>query len=74
MKTDNKIEGRYFAEVVKEVISDLEDSKYQMAEYRVSIYGRKGDEWTKLGKWFVRNNLASESVRWVVQVGWVEEW
>jgi AMP deaminase len=27
MKTDNKIGGTYFAEVVKEVISDLEDSK-----------------------------------------------
>ena len=25
-----------------EVMSDLEDSKYQMAEYRISVYGRYG--------------------------------
>lgn len=40
MKTDNYIHGRYLAEITKEVVSDLESSKYQMAEYRVSVYGR----------------------------------
>lgn len=39
LKTDNHIRGRYFAEVLKEVFSDLEDSKYQQAEPRLSIYG-----------------------------------
>jgi AMP deaminase len=29
IKTENLIKGRYFAEVVKEVINDLEKSKYQ---------------------------------------------
>ena len=37
MKTENLIKGRYFGEVVKEVVTDLEDSKYQM----VRIYGIK---------------------------------
>ena len=68
MKTDNRIAGRYFAEIVREVIDDLEESKYQMAEYRVSIYGRKKGEWNRLGAWFVKNNLASKNVRWLVQV------
>ncbi len=40
LKTDNLIKGKYLAEITREVISDLEASKYQMAEYRVSIYGR----------------------------------
>ena len=51
LKTDNFIGGRYLAELTKgtlfldstdvsEVFEDLEGSKYQMAEYRISIYGR----------------------------------
>jgi AMP deaminase len=68
MKTDNYIQGRYLAELTKEVVSDLESSKYQMAEYRVSIYGRSLDEWDKLAKWVINNKLLSPNVRWLVQV------
>ncbi|KAG0372651.1 AMP deaminase [Mortierella sp. AD032] len=68
MKTDNKINGRYLAEITKEVISDLEQSKYQMAEYRISIYGRSEDEWDKLADWVVENKLFSHNVRWLIQV------
>ncbi|KAL0135728.1 AMP deaminase [Mucor lusitanicus] len=68
MKTDNYIHGRYLAEITKEVVSDLESSKYQMCEYRVSVYGRSIDEWDKLAKWVVNNKLFSPNVRWLVQV------
>ncbi|EGD74499.1 Ampd2 protein [Salpingoeca rosetta] len=68
LKTSNKIKGRYFAEVSRQVIDDLEESKYQMAEYRVSVYGRAPDELTKLGAWFCDNNMASDNVRWLIQV------
>jgi AMP deaminase len=51
-----------------EVISDLESSKYQMAEYRISIYGRSKTEWEKLAKWVVTNKLFSPNVRWLIQV------
>ncbi|KAG0265098.1 AMP deaminase [Linnemannia exigua] len=68
MKTDNKIEGRYLADITKEVISDLEQSKYQMAEYRISIYGRAENEWDKLADWVVNNKLFSPNVRWLIQV------
>lgn len=34
LKTDNYIEGRYFAEILKEVMYDFEESKYQQAELR----------------------------------------
>ena len=68
LKTDNYINGRYLAELTKEVISDLEASKYQMTEYRISIYGRKADEWDKLAKWVVDNKIFSSNVRWLVQI------
>lgn len=68
LKTDNLIAGKYLAEITKEVISDLHASKYQLAEWRVSIYGRKHSEWSKLGRWFFLNKLTSPHVRWMVQI------
>ncbi|KAJ2333640.1 AMP deaminase, partial [Coemansia sp. RSA 2681] len=68
MKTDNFIDGEFFAQITKEVISDLEQSKYQMAEYRVSIYGRSADEWDKLAAWVVDHKILSPNVRWLIQV------
>ena len=37
----------FLAELTKEVFNDLESSKYQHAEMRVSIYGRKAMEWVR---------------------------
>ncbi|KAF9210079.1 AMP deaminase [Haplosporangium sp. Z 27] len=68
MKSDNRIKGRYLAELTKEVISGLEQSKYQMAEYRISIYGRSPSEWDNLANWVVENKLFSNNVRWLIQV------
>jgi AMP deaminase len=68
LKTDNFIQGRYLAEITREVFTDLEASKYQMAEYRISVYGRSLDEWDKLAAWVVDNKLFSHNVRWLIQV------
>ncbi|RDI89418.1 hypothetical protein Vi05172_g435 [Venturia inaequalis] len=68
LKTDNFIHGRYLAELTKEVISDLEASKYQMVEWRISVYGRDLEEWDKLAAWVVDNKLYSPNVRWLVQI------
>jgi AMP deaminase len=68
LKTDNFIEGRYLAELSKQVFEDLESSKYQMNELRISIYGRSYDEWDKLAAWVVDNKLFSHNVRWLIQV------
>ena len=40
----------------------------QMAEYRISIYGRKQSEWDQLASWIVNNELYSENVTWLIQV------
>jgi len=68
MKSDNYINGRYFGQLIKEVMTDLEESKYQNAELRLSIYGKSRDEWDKLANWAVMHNVYSDNVRWVIQV------
>ncbi|XP_022775981.1 probable AMP deaminase isoform X2 [Durio zibethinus] len=68
LKQDNLIQGRFLAEVTKQVLSDLEASKYQMAEYRVSIYGRKQSEWDQLASWFINNEIYSENAIWLIQL------
>ncbi|XP_027871890.1 AMP deaminase 3 isoform X2 [Xiphophorus couchianus] len=68
LKTDNYLNGEYFARIIKEVASDLEESKYQYAEPRLSIYGRSTDEWDSLAKWFIQQKLHSPNMRWMIQV------
>ena len=61
------LHGSFLAELTKEVLSDLEASKYQHAEYRISIYGRKRVEWDILAAWIVQNSLCSDNVVWLIQ-------
>ncbi|CAN4124370.1 unnamed protein product [Withania somnifera] len=68
LKQDNLIQGRFLAEITKEVLQDLEASKYQLAEYRISIYGRKQSEWDTLASWFVNNELYSQNAVWLIQL------
>ncbi|XP_057519345.1 AMP deaminase-like [Amaranthus tricolor] len=68
LKQDNLIQGRFLGELTKQVFSDLAASKYQMAEYRISIYGRKQSEWDQLASWVVNNDLYSENVVWLIQI------
>ncbi|KAL7871171.1 hypothetical protein SRHO_G00086680 [Serrasalmus rhombeus] len=68
LKTDNYINGEYFARLIKEVAHDLEESKYQYAEPRLSIYGRSPEEWENLAKWFIQQKVYSPNLRWIIQV------
>ncbi|XP_072238301.1 AMP deaminase 2-like isoform X1 [Leuresthes tenuis] len=68
IKTDNCVDGKYFAHIVKEVMYDLEESKYQNSELRLSIYGRSRDEWDNLAQWAVKHRVYSDNVRWLIQV------
>ncbi|KAJ7274151.1 hypothetical protein C8J57DRAFT_1314792 [Mycena rebaudengoi] len=68
LKTDNYIKGRYLAELTQELMTDLEQSKYQNCEWRISIYGRSAGEWDKLARWIVDNKLYSHNVRWLIQI------
>nr|XP_040050013.1 AMP deaminase 1 isoform X1 [Gasterosteus aculeatus aculeatus] len=68
MKTENHIGGEYFATIIKEVASDLEDAKYQYAEPRLSIYGCNPTEWHKLSSWFVKHRVFSPNLKWMIQI------
>ncbi len=43
-------------------------SKYQHAELRISIYGRKRVEWDILAAWICQHQLYSNNVVWLIQV------
>ncbi|XP_069697744.1 AMP deaminase 2 isoform X3 [Periplaneta americana] len=68
LKTDNYLNGSYFARIIKEVSSDLEESKYQNSELRLSIYGKNLEEWDKLAKWAIDGDVYSDNVRWLIQI------
>uniref|UniRef100_A0A1I8FB52 A_deaminase domain-containing protein n=1 Tax=Macrostomum lignano TaxID=282301 RepID=A0A1I8FB52_9PLAT len=70
LKTDNHIGGRFFAEILREVMNDLKESRYQNAELRLSIYGRSADEWDKLAQWALHHGLTefNDNVRWMIQI------
>ncbi|KAM4573113.1 AMP deaminase 3b isoform 1-T1 [Odontesthes bonariensis] len=68
LKTDNYINGEYFARLIKEVAKELEESKYQHAEPRLSIYGRSPNEWQSLATWFIQHKVHSSNMRWMIQV------
>lgn len=69
LKTDNFLQGKYLAEITKEVFEDIEkNDKYTHLELRLSIYGRDKTEWNKLSQWFYVNELAHENIRWMIQI------
>ncbi|XP_075044590.1 AMP deaminase 3 isoform X2 [Mixophyes fleayi] len=68
LKSDNDLEGEYFARIIKEVARELEESKYQFTEPRFSIYGRSPKEWDIMAKWFINHKLYSPNMRWMIQV------
>jgi len=68
LKTDNYLEGRYLAEITKEIFMNHEDTKYQNAEYRLSIYGKNIKEWDVLSNWICKNELQSPHVKWMIQI------
>eukprot|EP00420_Gonyaulax_spinifera_P036120 CAMPEP_0197882688 /NCGR_PEP_ID=MMETSP1439-20131203/9750_1 /TAXON_ID=66791 /ORGANISM="Gonyaulax spinifera, Strain CCMP409" /LENGTH=749 /DNA_ID=CAMNT_0043502357 /DNA_START=54 /DNA_END=2303 /DNA_ORIENTATION=- len=68
LKTDNYIEGRFLAELTKEVMQAHQQSKFVCAEWRISIYGKSQEEWIKLARWFRRFHIKCEQIRWLIQV------
>lgn len=68
MKTDNMVNGKYFAGMLKEVFLELDDAKYTNLELRLSVYGRSLNEWDRLASWAVSNNVYSDHNRWLIQV------
>ncbi|TEB14495.1 adenosine phosphate deaminase, partial [Perkinsus sp. BL_2016] len=68
LKTDNHMGGRYLGEITRSLLNDLEESKFQHTEWRLSIYGRSKSEWDKLAKWVLNHNLLSPNNKWMIQI------
>jgi AMP deaminase len=82
LKTNNEMHGRYFAELLKHVLSRLEQNKghNSACEMRLSIYGMERHEWYDLSKWLLTewdhpeqpgvkgNNMLSSQNRWLIQI------
>lgn len=78
LKSQNHINGRFFAELLKIVLSRHENSKghNSAAEMRLSIYGMERHEWLDLAKWLLTDwkskdfpgNMMSTDNRWVIQI------
>jgi len=68
LKTDNAIKGRYFAEISKRVFRKSVSDGFIYSEFRVSIYGRQREEWSKLASWFATHGMASRANKFMVQI------
>jgi len=79
LKSENIMNGRYFAELLKIVLSRSEQSKGQVSavELRLSIYGMKCNEWDELADFLLRDweggefpgpLLSTKSNRWHIQI------
>jgi AMP deaminase len=78
LKTTNHTGGRYFAELLKQVIYRHEVSKghNSACEMRLSIYGMEREEWKDLSVWILRDwehpkhpgPMLSSDNRWLVQI------
>eukprot|EP01012_Entosiphon_sulcatum_P012156 TRINITY_DN17591_c0_g1_i1.p1 TRINITY_DN17591_c0_g1~~TRINITY_DN17591_c0_g1_i1.p1 ORF type:complete len:1308 (+),score=190.02 TRINITY_DN17591_c0_g1_i1:456-4379(+) len=68
LRTDNAMGGRYFAELIKKTFQQFEEDAYTFAENRISVYGKRRNEWSKLAEWFHTHGMASKHNKWLIQV------
>lgn len=71
MKTNNEMEGEYFGQLTQEIIQSME-RHHTFAEMRLSIYGRKANEWDDLARWLKKHDLHkppwTKRNLWLVQI------
>ncbi|KAJ9467163.1 AMP deaminase [Diplonema papillatum] len=60
------LEGRYFSELVKKTFRNQAPNHY--TEFRLSIYGKSSDEWTRLADWHTLHGMNSTKNKWMVQI------
>jgi AMP deaminase len=79
LKTENEQGGQYFADLMKLVSARVGKSEFnEYIEPRLSIYGRKSDDWSKLADWAYRHKLIvtpgetplpqQKRVKWMIQI------
>ncbi|KAG5511626.1 hypothetical protein JKF63_07222 [Porcisia hertigi] len=68
LKTNNQMNGRYFAELTKRTFEELSRDQHTFTESRLSVYGASAEEWALLSHWFDTHGMHSSHNQWVVQV------
>ena len=79
MKTKNQMNGRYFAELVRDVVFRRVQSQGNRVaiEPRLSIYGKSANEWGELADWVIENKVLdidhttgelTGHVKWFIQI------
>lgn len=68
LKTDNFMNGRYFAELIRDVFAQYSRDRCTFAENRVSVYGINTKEWANLANWFTTHGMSCKHNTWVIQV------
>eukprot|EP00003_Mantamonas_plastica_P016139 TRINITY_DN2700_c0_g1_i8.p1 TRINITY_DN2700_c0_g1~~TRINITY_DN2700_c0_g1_i8.p1 ORF type:complete len:555 (+),score=213.04 TRINITY_DN2700_c0_g1_i8:55-1719(+) len=68
LKTNNSVNGRYLAEMVKDMIASMEEQGNIYINLKVSIYGKDKSEWYDLAQWIKENDLTSEYIIWSIQI------
>ncbi|KPI83465.1 putative adenosine monophosphate deaminase putative AMP deaminase [Leptomonas seymouri] len=68
LKTDNQMNGRYFAELTKRTFEEISRDQHTFTESRLPVYGASAGEWGLLSHWFDTHGMSSSHNQWVVQV------
>lgn len=68
LKTDNYMNGRYFAELIRNCFAQYSRDKSTYAENRLSVYGISPGEWSKLAGWFDTHGMSSKHNKWIIQI------
>lgn len=66
LSPDNFMQGRYFAELVKQKLEFDKEDAFTYAEDRLRIHGASSNEWYMLADWFDRYGMASDHKRWMI--------
>eukprot|EP01084_Bolivina_argentea_P175550 303982_1 len=66
LKIDNALNGKYLADMIKNVMNDLDKNQY--VEYRLTVRGYNKLRWNIISDWVWTHKLFSKNVRWVIQI------
>eukprot|EP01094_Clydonella_sp_ATCC50884_P001547 TRINITY_DN11159_c0_g1_i1.p1 TRINITY_DN11159_c0_g1~~TRINITY_DN11159_c0_g1_i1.p1 ORF type:complete len:1275 (+),score=439.06 TRINITY_DN11159_c0_g1_i1:252-4076(+) len=68
LRRNNHMEGRYLAELTREMLAKSQKNSSTLTEFRLSIYGRDAREWEDLASWVDKHQLYHSCNRWIIQV------
>jgi AMP deaminase len=68
LMSENDIEGRYFAELAREVLEKRGRNPAILHEFRLIHLGRDREEWDRIARWIIRNNLNGPNVQWLIEL------